>query len=243
MWDAERYAANARFVADLAADLIDQMAVKPGERILDLGCGDGVLTEKLAAAGATVIGVDTAPGLLAAAKARGLDVRFVDGETLPFQNEFDVVFSNAALHWMKHADGVITGVRRALKPGGRFIGEFGGHGNVAAIRVALMAVLARRGAPAIDPWYFPTADEYREKLEAGGFEVLSTRLIPRPTALPSDMAGWLDLFTDVFFTPLPPEDREAARDEVISLLKPVLRDKHGRWTADYVRLRFMARAV
>lgn len=201
MWNAEAYATNARFVADLAADLLELLDLKPGEYVLDLGCGDGALTEKLAAR-ATVVGVDTAPGLLDAAKARGLDARLIDGENLSFEKEFDAVFSNAALHWMKNADRVLAGVRRALKPGGRFIGEFGGHGNIAAVRIALSAILARRGTPMIDPWYFPTAEEYRAKLKAFGFEVLSISLIPRPTILPTDMAAWLDLFAPMFSLPL-----------------------------------------
>ncbi len=142
---------------------------------------------------------------------------------------------------MKNTDRVLAGVRRALKPGGRFVGEFGGHGNVAAIRVALAAVLAHRHVAVVDPWYFPTAEEYRDKLEAAGFAVSSISLTPRPTPRPSDMAGWLETFAGLFFSDLPAEDRAAARQEVAGILKPVLCDAHGRWTVDYVRLRFIAR--
>jgi SAM-dependent methyltransferase len=241
MWDADAYATHARFVADLAVGLITDLDPEPGERVLDLGCGDGALMERLAATGATVTGVDNAPSLLAAAKARGLDVRLIDGEHLPFDGEFDAVFSNAALHWMKNTDRVLAGVRRALKPGGRFVGEFGGHGNVAAVRVALAAVLTHRNVAVVDPWYFPTAEEYRDKLEAAGFVVSSISLTPRPTPLPSDMTGWLETFAECFFSILPPEDREAARAEVINLVTPALCDRSGRWTVDYVRLRFIAR--
>jgi hypothetical protein len=140
---------------------------------------------------------------------------------------------------------VLSGVRRALKPGGRFVGEFGGHGNVAAISVALVAVLAWRGVDghAAFPWYFPSAEAYAAKLEAHGFAVDRIELIPRPTPLPTDMAGWLDTFAESFFGRLPADQRGAARDEVLALLAPYLRDEQGRWTADYVRLRFAARVA
>ena len=128
-WDRLAYAQNARFVADLGAPVLDLLAPRPGERILDLGCGDGALTHRIATAGAHVVGCDASPALLAAAAARGLPVHLADGRALPFSNEFDAVFSNAALHWMRHPEAVVAGVRRALRPGGRFVGEFGGHGK------------------------------------------------------------------------------------------------------------------
>ena len=125
--------------------VVDLLAPRPGERILDLGCGDGALTEKLAAAGCDVVGADASAELVKAARARGLDARLMNGEALDFDGEFDAVFSNAALHWMLRPDAVIDGVYRALKPGGRFVGEFGGAGNVATIASALEAALDRRG--------------------------------------------------------------------------------------------------
>jgi SAM-dependent methyltransferase len=238
-WRADRYATHARFVADLGAPVLDLLMPRPGERILDLGCGDGALTEQIARAGVDVVGADGAPDMVAAARARGLDARLIDGHALPFVAEFDAVFSNAALHWMTRPGEVVAGVRRALRPGGRFVGEFGGHGNVAAVVVALRAVLGAR-VPA-SPWYFPTADEYAERLEAQGFRVDSIALIPRPTPLPTDLGGWLDTFAGSFVSALPANERLAARDAVVALLTPVLRDTRGRWTLDYVRLRFAAR--
>jgi SAM-dependent methyltransferase len=241
-WQPDRYAANARFVADLGTPVVELLAPCPGERILDLGCGDGALTERLGALGCTVVGVDAGPQMVAAARRRGLEAYVADGRDLRFVAEFDAVFSNAALHWMRDADAVLRGVRRALKPGGRFVGEFGGHGNVAAITVALVAVLNRRGVDghAAFPWYFPSAEAYAAKLEAHGFAVDRIDLIPRPTPLPTDMAGWLETFAESFFGRLSADQRGAARDEVLALLAPYLRDERGRWTADYVRLRFAA---
>src|SRR5215207_5023766 len=130
-WDAADYAANARFVSDLGQPVLDLLAPRPGERILDVGCGDGALTEKLVVAGATVVGIDPAPDLVAAAIARGLDARQIDAQALPFDHEFDAAFSNAVLHWLPDLDAALRGVRRALRREGRFVGECGGHGNVA----------------------------------------------------------------------------------------------------------------
>ena len=243
-WSAESYARNARFVADLGSPVLDLLAPRPGERILDLGCGDGALTERIAAAGAQVVGCDASPELVAAAAARGLTVRHADGHALPFAGEFDAVFTNAALHWMSGDPGaVVAGVHRALRPGGRFVGEFGGHGNVAAVVTALLAALDRRGADAAaaTPWYFPTADEYRALLQAHGFTVDSIALLPRPTPLPTGMAGWLETFAAPFMQHLPESDRGPALAETERLLAPSLRDAGGAWTADYVRLRFAAR--
>ena len=242
-WEAARYAANARFVADLGLPVVELLAPQPGERILDLGCGDGVLTRRLVEIGCSVVGVDAAPDMVREACVRGVDARLADGADLRFAAEFDAVFSNAALHWMSaDPDAVIAGVARALRPGGRFVGEFGGQGNVAAIVVALVAVLARRGidGAALIPWYFPTPDEYRQRLERLGFKVERIDLIPRPTPLPTGMAAWLETFADPFLRTVPETERGPIRAEAVDLLQHVLRDNTGRWTADYVRLRFAA---
>jgi SAM-dependent methyltransferase len=241
-WDPERYARNARFVSDLGAPVIELLAPQAGERILDLGCGDGALTAKLVALGCHVVGVDGSAEQIAAARALGLDAHVMDGQQLTFASEFDAVFSNAAMHWMKRADDVIDGVWRALKPGGRFVAEFGGSGCVATIKAALIAALRRRGIAGerYDPWYFPTDAEYRARLEAHGFAVAYIALIARPTPLPGDIVGWLETFAESFIAALPATERPALLAEVREALRPRLCDAWGNWTADYVRLRFAA---
>jgi SAM-dependent methyltransferase len=241
-WDPERYERNARFVSDLGQPVVDLLAPRAGERILDLGCGDGVLTEQLVAVGCRVVGVDGSPAQIAGARARGLDAHVMDGQALDFENEFDAVFSNAALHWMKRADDVIAGVHRALRPGGRFVGELGGEGCVAIIRAALIAALDRRGidGEALDPWYFPDVASYSRRLESGGFAVRWIALIPRPTPLPGDVTGWLETFAESFTGALSADERPEFLAEVREALRPALCDASGNWTADYVRLRFAA---
>jgi trans-aconitate methyltransferase len=241
-WSARRYAETAHFVPALGAPVLELLNPQSGEHILDLGCGDGVLTEKIAAAGAVVVAVDAASDMVAAACARGLDARLLAGQELAFDQTFDAVFSNAALHWMRPPQKVLAGVYRALKPGGRFVAEMGGHNNTAAILVALGAVLGRRGLDAqrLSPWYFPSAEAYGEKLEAAGFAIDEIGIIPRPTPLPAGLEAWLDAFAEDFLSAVPQADRAAARREVVDLLRPVLMDERGSWIADYVRLRFHA---
>lgn len=243
-WNSSLYAENARFVSDLGQPVLQLLDPKTKERILDLACGDGALTEKIIAAGAHVLGIDSSEDMVAAAKQRGIHARVTDAYSLDFNSEFDAVFSNAALHWMKRdPDGVIAGVYRALKPGGRFVAEMGGFGNVAAITVALCATLRDFGVPnpaTIIPWYYPTAEQYREQLEHAGFAVPYIELIPRPTPLPTAMRGWLETFANPFTKMLAHEQRSAYLDAVCEKLRPALCDHRGQWTADYVRLRFLA---
>jgi SAM-dependent methyltransferase len=241
-WNPDSYAKNARFVSDLGAALLELLAPKSAELILDLGCGDGALTEKIAGAGAAVFGVDASLAQLQAARRRGLAVAAMDGHRLALKANFDAVFSNAALHWMKQPEGVVEGVARALKPGGRFVGEFGGKGNVEKIRTALHAALRKRGIDpwSVDPWYYASPEEYTQVLERFGFTVGFIELIPRPTKLPGDISGWLEVFAQPFGQSVRETERKDFLEEVRRDLEPRLHDGQGNWFADYVRMRFHA---
>lgn len=247
-FDPAEYAAHAAFVPALGAAVLGLLAPKPGERILDLGCGDGVLTLKLVEAGASVLGTDADPAMVAAARAKGLDAEVMDGQRLTFDvgsgGGFAAVFSNAALHWMPDTAAVFAGVHRALKPGGRFVAECGGFGNIAAIRAGLRGVLKARGyaVPDHEDQVYMTAPQARAALEAAGFAVRSCDIIPRQTPLASGMAAWLTTFRTGFLDALEvaDSDRQAVIDETVELLRPILCDADGNWMADYVRLRFAA---
>ncbi len=243
-WDPALYATHAAFVPALGAPVLALLAPQPGERILDLGCGDGVLTAQLVAAGAHVHGIDADPAMIEAAVAKGLDARVGDGRSLSFQAEFDAVFTNAALHWMGDPTPVAAGVFRALKPGGRYVGEFGGFGNIAAIRVAVRAVLAARGCrvPPVEENYYPTAAAFRAVLGAAGFAVDACELIHRQTPITSGMSAWLQTFRGGFIDSagVPADKRAQVIEDTRALLQPVLADDVGNWFADYVRLRFAA---
>jgi trans-aconitate methyltransferase len=241
-WNSATYAKNARFVTDLGAPLLSLLDPQPGEHILDLGCGDGVLTKRIADLGCKVVGIDSSPDFVASARKLGLDVIEKDAANLDFGPNFDAVFSNAALHWMKDADVVIAQVARALRPQGRFVAEMGGHDCVKTIQSALIDELDRRGydGQAANPWYFPTVEDYGARLAAAGFDVRYIALIPRPTPLPGDLMGWLATFSGCFTAVLPHAERREYLECVRRRIKPHLCDAQGNWTADYVRLRFAA---
>ena len=244
-WSPSDYAANAAFVPALGAPVLELLDPHPGERILDLGCGDGVLTEKIVAAGADVVGVDASVDMIEAAKARGLDAHVMDGQALAFESEFDAVFSNAALHWMLDPEAVARGVYRALRPGGRFVGEMGGEGNISTLRAGIRAELTERGyrLPADDPQFYASVEEFTRIYEAAGFAGIDARIIPRETPLPNGVvswvltfrAGWLDV------AGVPDEERDDIAHAVERRLAPKLRRPDGSWFADYVRLRFTMR--
>ncbi len=240
VWDAGGYRKNAAFVSDLGDAVLELLAPRKGERILDLGCGDGALAESIASMGASVVGVDSSPSMVDAARVRDIDARLGSATELTFENEFDAVFSNAVLHWIPDAGAVLDGVARALRPGGRFVAELGGFGNIAAIRVAQRLVLENRGIDldSISPQFFPTPREYQGLLDRQGFSVSSIELIPRPTPLPQGMRSWLETFSRGVMNRI--ADPESYLDETVRALEPSLRDTEGNWIADYVRLRFSA---
>ena len=238
-WDPGRYQETAGFVAVLGAPLLDLLAPKPGERILDLGCGDGALTEKIAAV-ADVVAVDASADQVKGARARGLNAHVMDGTRLAFAAEFDAVFSNAALHWVKNADAAADSIARTLRPGGRFVAEFGGSGNTRSILNALRAVLGSE-ADARCPWYYPSIGEYASVLERHGLQVRRAELFDRPTPLEGEtgMEDWLLMFCGIFFAGLPTDQVTARMREVVRLLRPE-RYSDGVWSVDYRRLRVLA---
>lgn len=244
-WDPAAYARDGAFVHQLAGGVVEWLGPQRGEQILDLGCGDGQLTARIAAEGADVRGVDSSPAMVAAARARGIAAEPASAEALPYADAtFDAVFSNAVLHWIGNQDAMMAEVRRVLKPGGRFVAEMGGHGNIAAIRVAFTAALQRHGYGEAEEGvnYYPTAPAYTRRLERLGFTVQRMEHFPRPTPLEkTGMAAWLRTFRRGVLEKLPEALRATVVDESCALLAPALRDEDGNWVADYVRLRFMAR--
>jgi SAM-dependent methyltransferase len=180
--------------------------------------------------------------MVAAARARGLDARVMDGGRLSFVEEFDAVFSNAALHWMHDLAGVCRGTFRALRPGGQFVGELGGAGNVASVLDAICTGLRGRGIDpdSLNPWVFPSAGDFGGLLEAAGFHVLRLETIERPTELPGDIAEWLGTFAGAFLDTLEIRARRDFERELRDVLAPRLRSPDGIWRVDYVRLRFAA---
>ena len=246
IWDADAYGQNGAFVHGMAGGVLEWLAAQSGESILDLGCGDGQLTAHIAAIGANVIGLDASPQMAAAARSLGIHVDEGQAESLPYPDRtFDAVFSNAALHWVRDQDAMLAQVHRVLKPGARFVAEMGGQGNIAAIRVALMAVMARHGFDGREDNvnYYPTPDGYTRRLQRHGFKVEKIALIPRPTPLAEGgMSGWITTFRRGVLDTLPEGKRGIIVDEAVKLLEPALRDEEGNWSADYVRLRFIATA-
>ncbi|MFD1644097.1 class I SAM-dependent methyltransferase [Haloarchaeobius litoreus] len=244
-WSADDYDGGHAFVFEYGEGVVDLLEPGPGERILDLGCGTGHLTASIAESGADVVGLDADREMVAEAARTYPDLRFVRGDArrFAFREPFDAVFSNAALHWIHEQDAVLESVADALRPGGRFVAELGGTGNVAAIVGAVEAEAAARGYDVENPWYFPSVGEYATRLEAHGFEVRYATLFDRPTELDDGedgLAGWLGMFGDGLLGPIPADEREAVISDVEDRLRNELFED-GTWTADYRRLRVVAR--
>ena len=245
VWDAADYATNGRFVADHGSTIMAMLDPRPGELILDIGCGDGALTALIAASGAAVHGIDPSSELVAAARERGVAAQVMAAEDFQGEGRYDAVFSNAALHWMLDPEPVATVMGEALKPGGRLVVEFGGFGNIAAIRTALTAVMHSHGYPDADPsQYYPTATQYSDVLAGAGFTDIEARIVPRQTLLPGTMTDWLRTFRRGFLDAhdVPFDEQEVIMAETQERLVPVLFDQVGDgWYADYVPLRVTAR--
>jgi trans-aconitate methyltransferase len=244
-WDSSLYEDRHSFVWKKAGDLIDLLDPKPGQHVLDLGCGTGHLTAEIAARGAEVTGLDLSASMVAQARQNYPRVKFVlaDATSFQFDQPFDAVFSNAVLHWIPEAHRVIDCVARSLRSAGRFVLEMGGKGNVARIVEALTSVLNGAGYAPKNPWYYPSAGEYSTLLEERGFEVESLWTIERWTKLDHPEKGlreWLEMFAGPWFDSVPAAERGALIADIEARLRSQLwRD--GAWWADYRRLRIVAR--
>ncbi len=244
-WDAELYEAKHNFVWKLGEGVLDLLDPKPGERILDVGCGTGQLTRALVRRGAEAVGIDSSTDMIGQARQNFPEIRFVLGNAadMTFMEEFDGVFSNAALHWMMEAERVVERIAKALRRGGRFAAEFGGKGNIAHIMRAIHGVLAAYydGNVPQTRTYFPSVAEYGTLLERHGIEVRLAQLFDRPTPLEGEngMETWIRQFKWYYFEPLGREKREKALAQVVEALRPALWDG-TRWSADYRRLRIVA---
>jgi len=239
-WDPGLYEESHSYVWKLGFDLLALSDLKKGMSVLDLGCGTGYLTNQIHLSGAKVLGIDISPSMITQAKRNypHLDFIVADAAKLDFPNRFDVVFSNAAIHWIKQSESVIKGISQALRPNGRFVAEFGGRGNVQLVVSALSSEL---GNDMINPWYFPSVSEYRRLLEQQGLEVRLITLFDRPTPLEKDegLRHWLDMFCQPIFAKIDSESRELICDRIEKQLKSKLY-RSGRWVIDYRRLRVVA---
>ena len=236
-WDAADYARVGSVVSELGQAALDLLDPKAGERILDVGCGEGALTKKISERGATVLGVDNSSEMIAAARANGVDALLLPAEDMQFFAEFDAAFSNAALHWVLQKEQAARAIYRALKQGGRFAGEMGGEGNIARLQEVVDEEMILRGyAPPIDAHNcYPSPDEFAAVYEAAGFREIDARLIQRPTPIPHGIANWVLTFRKGWF------DRADVPDEERAALAASVADRFGSDTADYVRLRFIMR--
>ena len=246
-WNSALYEKNHAFVWQYGESIVELLAPKAGEQILDLGCGTGQLTEKIAQSGAFVQGIDSSLSMISTAKVNYPHINFSVADARSFQvgEPLDAVFSNAVLHWIKQPDAVINCVEKALKPGGRFVAEFGGKGNVGAIVRALLSVLSEIGPlepEALNPWYFPSIGEYAGLLEKQGFDVGYAVLFDRPTPLEGGSAGmvnWIEMFAGGFLSALSDDVRSQVMNSVEERLRPALY-RDGNWIADYRRIRVVA---
>jgi SAM-dependent methyltransferase len=236
-WDPAEYARVGAFVAELGQAALDLLDPKAGERILDVGCGDGTLTRKIVECGATVLGIDNSPEMIAAARAKGLDALLLDAADMQFFAEFDAAFSNATLHWVLEKEQAARAIFRALKAGGRFAGELGGEGNIARLREALDTELVIRGyvPPTESSNWYPSPEEFESIYEAAGFDHIDARLIERPTSLDHGINEWVTTFRKGWL------DRAGVPDEERPEIAAAVADRFGSNVADYVRLRFIMR--
>ena len=246
-WNAELYDDKHAFVFQYGESVLELLDIKPGDHILDLGCGTGHLTNEIKDHGAEVTGIDASAEMIERATTTypGIDFQVADATNFRFDENFDAVFSNATLHWVHKADEAIKCVYDALKPGGRFVAEMGGKDNTKQMVAATQQVLEKYGYSKLAErkvWYFPSLGEYTSKLENAGFRVTFATHFDRPTLLQDGRFGvakWLSMFGDTFFEGIDETEKEQIVTEITDLLEPNY-NSNGSWYVDYVRLRFVA---
>ena len=241
-WNAEQYQKDASFVAQLGTPVLELLAPQSAEKILDLGCGDGRLTWQIQNRNCEVLGIDSSASMIAKAQEKGLKARVLSAEKIDYHRQFDAVFTNAVLHWVDDIDTVITNVYHALKTNGRFIGEFGGQGNIQALISQMSAIFQEftEFGEFNNPWYFPSTEEFALVLEQKGFLVQYIELISRPTLLKSGIENWLEIFTNRISNHLSIEQKKIFITEVTKKLRPLIFSETKGWIADYVGIRFKA---
>ncbi len=240
-WDAENYNKHAGFVSNLAMPVIDLLAPQENEKILDLGCGDGTLAVEIKKFNTKVIALDLSADMVEKTRAKGIEAYKMSATQLTFQNEFDAVFSNAVLHWIKDSETAINKIHSALKNNGRFIAEFGGYENIKYLTDAMQEVFNNHFeyGKFNNPWYFPKDTDYKKLLESNGLKVEYIELIPRPTQI-DDISNWLTIFANGIVSHLTNEQQVQFKKEVREILKPKIYSEKDGWIADYVRLRVKA---
>jgi len=246
-WNPSLYQSNHAFVWEYGKGMVELLAPRAGDRVLDVGCGTGQLTAQIARVGAEVMGIDNSPAMIEQARRNfpGLRFEVADVSAMPYRAEFDAVFSNAVLHWVREADAAAGGIARALKPGGRFVAEFGGHGNNRLLLSAVYRAMETMGIAEpekYNPWFYPTIGEYAAVIERHGMEVTFAALFDRPTALEGGergLANWLDMFCARLTAPVPDERREDLQRLVKQHASASLW-REGKWWVDYRRLRVVA---
>ncbi|GHB35860.1 methyltransferase type 11 [Pseudovibrio japonicus] len=241
-WNAQNYLEFAAYITSFGRDTLELLAIQQGESILDLGCGDGTLAQEIQSRGAIVTGIDIAQDMLALADEKGIKTLRTSAENLDFDGEFNAVFSNAALNWMQDYRGVIRGVKKALKPGGRFVGEMGSDKNCRIIRSAMEHLFAENPefGPYKSPWIFPPPSTYIRALKEAGFSIIYHTEIDRRTTLEADMKGWLELFTDTLTQQLNEPQKKRFYRDLVKRLEPQLYSSEKGWEVDHVCMRFAA---
>jgi 2-isopropylmalate synthase len=238
-WDPQAYVTHASFVSELGKPTLALLDPQPSEHILDIGCGDGTLTKMIADANAYPIGIDANINMVESTRAKGIKAYHLDATNFSFDQKFDAVFSNAALHWVKDHNSMLSNTAKVIKKNGRFVAEFGGIGNVASIISAIDTVLNKYNIEYTNPWYFPDPENYKLKLSQFGFNTKYITTYSRPTRLNTTLTDWLNTFGDDFFIKVPESDKHSIIDEISRLAANTLyRDK--KWYADYVRIQFIA---